>query len=64
VLKKYPQADIIDKVAQNLTTLEEHIQQFDPALLEDKELIPMSDSFADKLKAPDQIEDHGLNDAM
>jgi BMFP domain-containing protein YqiC len=34
VLLKYPDADIIDKVAQNLTTLEQHIQQFDPTLLE------------------------------
>jgi tetratricopeptide (TPR) repeat protein len=64
VLKKYPQADIIDKVAQNLTTLEQHIEQFDPTLLEDKEPIPMSDNFADKLKAPDQMQDHGLNDTM
>jgi hypothetical protein len=64
ILKKYPQADIIDKVAQNLTTLEQHIEQFDPTLLEDKEPIPMSDSFADKLKAYDQRENHGLNDAM
>ncbi len=64
VLKKYPHADIIDKVAQNLTTIEEHIQQFDPTLLEETELDPFPDSFADKMKAPDQIQDHGLNDAM
>jgi len=35
VLRKYPEADIIDKVTQNLTTLEQQIQQIDPALLED-----------------------------
>jgi hypothetical protein len=34
VLHKYPNADIVDKVAQNLTTLEQHIQAFDPTLLE------------------------------
>lgn len=34
VLHKYPHADIIDKVAQNLTILDQHIQEFDPALLE------------------------------
>lgn len=35
VLRKYPQADIIDKVAQNLTTIEQHIAQLNPTLLEE-----------------------------
>jgi hypothetical protein len=34
VLTKYPQADIVDKVTQNLMTLEQHIREFDPALLD------------------------------
>ena len=32
VLIKYPQADIIDKVAKNLDTIEQHIAQFNPTL--------------------------------
>jgi len=35
VLRKYPQADIIDKVAKNLAALEEHIAQLYPTLLEE-----------------------------
>jgi hypothetical protein len=34
VLAKYPKADIIDKVTQNLETLENHIRHYDPILLE------------------------------
>jgi hypothetical protein len=34
VLTKYPQADIVDKVTQNLMTLEQHIREFNPALLD------------------------------
>ncbi len=44
VLKKYPQADIIDKVAQNLTTIEQHIAQVDPSLLEDTDEDDMKDA--------------------
>jgi len=44
ILRKYPEADIIDKVAQNLTTLEQHMQQIDPALLEDTNEDDMKDA--------------------
>ena len=44
VLHKYPEADIIDKVAQNLTTLEQNIQQIDPTLLNDTNEDDMKDA--------------------
>ena len=34
ILVKYPQTDLLDKVNQNITILEEQIRKFDPALLE------------------------------
>ena len=35
ILAKYPQTDLLDKVNQNITILEEQIKKFDPALLEE-----------------------------
>jgi len=35
ILTRYPEVNLIDKVTQNLETIEEHIRQFDPSLLED-----------------------------
>lgn len=36
ILTKYPGADLIDKVAQNLQVVEQHIREFDPQLLEEQ----------------------------
>ena len=35
ILVNYPQTDLLDKVNQNITILEEQIRKFDPALLEE-----------------------------
>jgi tetratricopeptide (TPR) repeat protein len=35
IVAKYPQTDLLDKVHQNIAILEEQIQRFDPALLEE-----------------------------
>jgi tetratricopeptide (TPR) repeat protein len=38
ILIKYPQSELLDKVQQNLTILEEQIERFDPTLLEEPRL--------------------------
>ena len=35
ILDKYPQTELLDKVQQNISILEEQIERFDPALLEE-----------------------------
>ena len=56
IMTKYPHADIIDKAAQNLETLEKHITQFDPSLLEELEN-ESAETLQETHMRPDQIED-------
>ena len=43
IVVKYPQTDLLGKVHQNIAILEEQIQQFDPALLEELQQKPPAD---------------------
>jgi tetratricopeptide (TPR) repeat protein len=53
ILVKYPQTDLLDKVNQNISILEEQIKKFDPALLD--ELQDKSPSLETQGKTPGSI---------
>ena len=53
ILVRYPQTDLLDKVNQNISILEEQIKKFDPALLD--ELQDKSPSLETQGKTPGSI---------
>jgi hypothetical protein len=61
VLAKYPQADIIDKVTQNLETLENHIRHYDADLLEQTDnSAPPTDNAGTGFD-PDRLQDRNIS---